>query len=181
MGSIRKIVRIFTSIDSFCYFSLSWGINQKCTPSFVYICCKTFYNIWKLERAVVSNSESSVKFCNPHVMPFNYVSGEMHNCNIGFFFLIIYLFLDRGEGRKRGRETSMCGCLSRAPYWGPGPQPRHVPRLGIEPTIPWFAGQCSVYWATPGRAVIQFWTKIYDARRKRMKYTKMIISILSGL
>ena len=21
----------------------------------------------------------------------------------------------------------MCGCLSRAPHWGPGPQPRHVP------------------------------------------------------
>ena len=28
----------------------------------------------------------------------------------------IYLFLWRGEGRERGRETSMCGCLSCAPY-----------------------------------------------------------------
>ena len=26
----------------------------------------------------------------------------------------------------------MCGCLSHAPYWGPDPQPRHVPSLGIE-------------------------------------------------
>ena len=25
----------------------------------------------------------------------------------------------------------MCGCLSSAPYWGPGPQPRHMPWLGI--------------------------------------------------
>ena len=25
----------------------------------------------------------------------------------------------------------MCGCLSLAPLWGPGPQPRHVPRLGL--------------------------------------------------
>ena len=34
----------------------------------------------------------------------------------------------RGEGgRKRGRETSMCGCLSHTPHWGPGLQPRHVP------------------------------------------------------
>ena len=31
-----------------------------------------------------------------------------------------------GKGRrKRGRETSMCGCLSHAPYWGPGQKPRH--------------------------------------------------------
>ena len=28
----------------------------------------------------------------------------------------------------------MRGCLSRAPYWGPGLQPRHV--LGIEPSDP---------------------------------------------
>ena len=43
-------------------------------------------------------------------------------------FLRFYLFLERVEGReKKRRETSMCGCLSCAPYWGPGPQPRHVP------------------------------------------------------
>ena len=29
----------------------------------------------------------------------------------------------------------MCGCLSCAPYWGPGLQPRHVPRLGFDPKI----------------------------------------------
>ena len=51
----------------------------------------------------------------------------------------IYLFLGREEGRKkRGRETSMCGCLSPAPHWGPGPQPRPVPWLGIEPVTLWF-------------------------------------------
>ena len=27
----------------------------------------------------------------------------------------------------------MCGCLSRAPYWGPGLQPSHVLLLGIKP------------------------------------------------
>ena len=32
-----------------------------------------------------------------------------------------------------GTETSMCGCLLHAPYWGPGLKPRHVPWLGIEP------------------------------------------------
>ena len=30
----------------------------------------------------------------------------------------------------------MCGCLSCAPYWGPGLQPRHVPCLGIESVTP---------------------------------------------
>ena len=46
-----------------------------------------------------------------------------------FFFNFIYSFLERGEGKEKGRETSMCGCLSHTPYWGPGPQvpqPRHA-------------------------------------------------------
>ena len=49
-----------------------------------------------------------------------------------FWSSFLILFLVRGEG-KRGRETSMCGCLSRALYRGPGPQPRHVAWLGINP------------------------------------------------
>ena len=59
----------------------------------------------------------------------------------------IYLFLGRGEGKEkeRERETSMCGCLSLTPYWGPGPQTRHVPRLGIEPATLWFTGPCSIH------------------------------------
>ena len=39
----------------------------------------------------------------------------------------IYLFLEGKGGRKRGRETSMCGYLWCTPYWAPGLQPRHVP------------------------------------------------------
>ena len=45
------------------------------------------------------------------------------HCCFCFFFKILFIFRE-GEG---GRETSMCGCLSHAPYWGPDPQPRHVP------------------------------------------------------
>ena len=49
-------------------------------------------------------------------------------------FKILFIFRDifRGRwGRKRGRETSMRGCLLCVPYWGPALQPRHVPWLGI--------------------------------------------------
>ena len=39
----------------------------------------------------------------------------------------MYLFLERGEGRERQRETSMCGCFSRAPYWGLAHNPGMCP------------------------------------------------------
>ena len=45
----------------------------------------------------------------------------------------------------------MCDCLSHSPHRGPGPQPRHVPWLGMEPATLWFTGQHSVHWATPAR------------------------------
>ena len=71
---------------------------------------------------------------------------------IFFSFLRFYLFLEEGkEGRKRGRETSMCCCLLCAPYWGPGLQPRHVPWLGIKPVTLRFTGQHPIHWATPPR------------------------------
>ena len=65
------------------------------------------------------------------------------------FFKRFYLLIFR-EG-KGGRETSMCGCLSSTPYWGPGPKPRHVPWLGIEPVTLCFAVWSSIHWATPAR------------------------------
>ena len=58
--------------------------------------------------------------------------------------------------KKRGRETSLCGCLSHAPHRGPGPQPRHAPWLGIEPATLWFPGQHSIHWATPARVPPHF-------------------------
>ena len=58
-----------------------------------------------------------------------------------FFFQILFIYFQReGKGgRKKGRETSVCGYLSHGPHWGPGRQPRHVLQLGIEPAILWFA------------------------------------------
>ena len=59
------------------------------------------------------------------------------------YIKILFIYFWRGE--KRGKETSMCGCLSHTCNWGPGTRPRHVPRLGIEPATLWFAGWCSVH------------------------------------
>ena len=39
----------------------------------------------------------------------------------------LFIFRERGREGERGRERSMCGCLSHARYWGPGLQPRCVP------------------------------------------------------
>ena len=46
----------------------------------------------------------------------------------------------------------MYGCLSLAPHWEPGLQPRYVPWLGIQPATLWFTVQHSIHWATPARA-----------------------------
>ena len=64
---------------------------------------------------------------------------------------MLFIFREGKRGRKRGRETSVCGCLSHAAYRGPGPPPRHVPWLGIELAILWFTGPPSIHWATPDR------------------------------
>ena len=71
------------------------------------------------------------------------------------FFLRLYLLFSE-RGKEKGRKIPMCGCLSRAPYWGPGPQPRLVPCVGIKPATLWFAGRCSIHWATPARAQSDF-------------------------
>ena len=81
-----------------------------------------------------------------------------------FFFKILFIYpLREGKGGRKkgratsyGRDTSIC-CLSHAPTWGPGPQPRNVPWLGIELVTLWFLGQHSIHWATPARA--SFWNK----------------------
>ena len=108
---------------------------------------------------------------SPYIVMMFFLWWELLRGAILFFFKnFIYLFLER----KRGRETLMCGCLSGTPYWGPVPQPRHVPRLGIELATLWFAGWHSIHWATPARArgVILISVNSATIQKILLKFTK---------
>ena len=65
-----------------------------------------------------------------------------------FFFKVLFILRERG----REGEKHQCMAASRAPpYWGLGPQPRHVLWLGIKLVTLWFTGWRSIHWATPAR------------------------------
>ena len=77
-----------------------------------------------------------------------------HSCTFSKIFKdFIYLFLERGEGRKKERERNINACMrdtstschSHAPNWGPGLKPRHVLWLRIEPETFQFTGQGLVW------------------------------------
>ena len=81
-------------------------------------------------------SAPSWQYNHPHSMRKGWQQDESRgftyvSSNVVFMSFLkkdfIDLFLERGEGRKKRRETSMYGCLLHAPYWGPGLQPRPVP------------------------------------------------------
>ena len=58
-------------------------------------------------------------------------------CYWNSFFLKILLIFREGKGvRTRRRETSMCGFLLCASYWGPGLQLRHVCYPGNQTSDP---------------------------------------------
>ena len=115
---------------------------------------------------VISKKKNKYKYNHK----FQWLWSEWNNNNnvlqfkeyVVFFKGFIYLFLERGERRRKGRERkSLCGCLSHAPHWGPGSQPRHVPWLGVKMVTLCFAGQRSIHWATTARGRICS-TKIHE-------------------
>ena len=92
---------------------------------------KTVLRVQPLGRRRPPCTEVHVRRCTGFLW-----SQKFHNFSqrsifrVLFYFLkILFIYLlERGEGKgERGRETSMCGCLSHTPNWGPGLQPRHVP------------------------------------------------------
>ena len=82
--------------------------------------------------------------------------GPIRCCFHFFLRFCLFIFREGKRGRKRGKEISVCGCLSHALHRGLGPQPRHVPWLEIEQATSWFAGWHSVHLATPSKANILF-------------------------
>ena len=113
--------------------------------------CICLFVVW-ISLNKVWNCQAQALLLQPMLLlPGKYV------INLSYYFILFlkdfYLCIsERGEGKKRGRDTSICSCPSCTPHWGPGPQPRHVPWLRIKPGTPWFAGQHSIHWATPARA-----------------------------
>ena len=98
---------------------------------------------------------------------YKYNSLQEHTYFYYFKFLFIYLFLERRREGEREGEKHQCVAASRVPrYWGHGLEPRPGSWLGIELATPWFAGQCSIHWATPARAhifnLIVFWVRNLD-------------------
>ena len=103
---------------------------------------------------------SLLPFCHPSILP-----------TFKNFLKILFIhLLERGEGREKGREGSVYGCLSHAPNWGPGLQPRHVPWPGIEPATLQFVGRCSIHWDTLARETVAFLKNIkISSKKKRNK------------
>ena len=101
-------------------------------------------------------------FTSPFIYIYIYIYMYIFNLNFSqgnFLKDFIYLLLERGKGREKERERNIhvWDVASHiATNWGPGLQPRHVSWLGIRPVTFRFAGQCSVHWATPARAIYIF-------------------------
>ena len=71
----------------------------------------------------------------------------------------------------------MCGCLSRTPNWGSGPQPRHVPWLAIETVTLWFHRLVFNPLTTPARAQgTFFWVcLLFPLLLNRVSLNKIIL------
>ena len=108
--------------------------------------------------ALTGNQTGDLSVCRLVLNPLSHTSqGTSHYFFKGRFYL--FIFRERGKEREREGEKHWCvretfiGCLSNAPSWAPGPQPRHVPQPGIKPATFQFAGWRSNRWPTPARAI----------------------------
>ena len=65
----------------------------------------------------------------------------------GFLFFLKILFIVFREvwGEREGKKYQCVVASHMSPYWGPGPQSRHVPQLGIKLATLWFTDQYSIH------------------------------------
>ena len=89
------------------------------------------------------NSHFKTLFRSVNILKFRTIHSFI---KLFFFFLRFLKFIFRGKGREGEREGEKHQCVvafSTPPtgaHWGPGPQARHVPWLGIEPVTLCFSG-----------------------------------------
>ena len=90
----------------------------------------------------------------PHPLPGEHRNSSFYMIILIFIYFLkrLFYFLERRREVEREGEKHQGVVASRAHYWGPGQQPKHVPWLGIEPAPFWFSGCHSIHWATPARA-----------------------------
>ena len=126
----------FTLIKNNIYsiFTVCLGYFQTIFFSVVSMCSKC-EQLRKDPLMLVSKHSQLPQFISHF---FSFLQTPKINLFILILFLFkhfIHLFLERGEGREKESERTINVWLpfSRAPYWGLGLQPRHVPWLGIEP------------------------------------------------
>ena len=75
-----------------------------------------------------------------------------------FFIKNFYLFIFRGEGKEKQRETSMCGCLSRPPPGDLAGTPGLCPDWESH-WRPFSLQSGAVHWATPAGALVLVFLK----------------------
>ena len=79
-----------------------------------------------------SNPGSSIA-SSGHVVLISFNLEQFLDFFLSFLKIFIYLFLERDEGREKEKERNINVWLPlMRPLLGPGPQPRHVPWLGIQ-------------------------------------------------
>ena len=115
------------------------------------------HSIFVFRLRVSGQSPVSHSHCLYSILGPLYISIGLNCLYFLLFKDFIYLFLERRKGREKERERNINVWLPlTGPHQGPGPQPRQVPWLGIEPVTLWFTGWRSIHWATPARAWFVF-------------------------
>ena len=135
-GDSELFLNTASQVVQYIYYSHDCG--QLCVHDPKRHSRKTWVSTFAVIRSLPFSSSSLPPLGS--VLSFFYSAGShLGNVESYWDFLFVCLFRFReGKGeRKRRRETSMCGCLSHTPHWGPHCM---CPTLGVEPATLWFTG-----------------------------------------
>ena len=132
--------------------------TPMCTYSFACICRKMFIRKlvtvithgWGTERGWQKDLFfTTYLFLKVEFGPIHYVIIKSY---INPLQNILFIFRKRGRKGEREGENINIWLPPMRPHQGPGPKPRQVACLGMKPATLWFAGWCSIHWATPAGA-----------------------------